>query len=128
MYAHAVANTPSTERSEHGNNDLTKEADLFDVGVDTELNKNAKRGRGGEQSGRGANTKRQKKDTKYGFGGKKRNSKLGDAASSGDLSGFNARKMKSQGGGSGPGGKKKFVKTARLGKSKRQGPGGGGKR
>lgn len=116
-----------TERSEHGNNDLTKEADLFDVGVDTELNKNGKRGRGGEQqNGRGVNTKRQKKDTKYGFGGKKRNSKAGDAASSGDLSGFNARKMKSSG--AGPGGKKKFVKTARLGKSKRQGPGGGGKR
>lgn len=47
--------------------------------------------------------------------------------SSGDLSGFNARKMKSQGGsgGAGPGGKKKFVKTARLGKSKRQGAAGG---
>lgn len=103
----------STERAEHGN-DLTNEADMFDVGVDNELNKNGKRGRGGEQNGRGVNTKRQKKDSKYGFGGKKRNAKSGDAMSSGDLSGFNARKMKSQGG------KKKFVKTARLGKSKRQ--------
>lgn len=102
---------------------------MFDVGVDNELNKNGKRGRGGDPAaGRGVNTKRQKKDTKYGFGGKKRNAKSGDAMSSGDLSGFNARKMKSQGGGAGPGGggKKKFVKTARLGKSKRQG--GGGKR
>lgn len=111
--------TMTTERAEHGN-DLTNEADMFDVGVDNELNKNGKRGRGGEQNGRGANTKRQKKDSKYGFGGKKRNAKSGDAMSSGDLSGFNTRKMKSQGGGAGPGGKKKFVKTARLGKSKRQ--------
>jgi rRNA-processing protein EBP2 len=38
--------------------------------------------------------KRQKKDAKHGFGGKKRFAKSGDAMSSGDLSGFSARKMK----------------------------------
>lgn len=109
-----------TERSENGNELTTNEADLFDVAVDSELNKPGKRSRGGDQGGRGPNSKRAKKDAKYGFGGKKKYSKSGDAVSSGDLSGFNARKMKGQGGGAGgPGGKKKFVKTARLGKNKR---------
>jgi rRNA-processing protein EBP2 len=38
--------------------------------------------------------KRQKRDAKFGFGGKKRFSKSGDAVSSGDLRGFSAKKMK----------------------------------
>jgi rRNA-processing protein EBP2 len=38
--------------------------------------------------------KRQKKDAKYGYGGKKRFAKSGDAMSSGDLRGFSAKKMK----------------------------------
>jgi rRNA-processing protein EBP2 len=38
--------------------------------------------------------KRSKKDEKYGHGGKKRHAKSGDAASSGDLTGFSSRKMK----------------------------------
>lgn len=41
------------------------------------------------------NTKRHKKNEKYGFGGKKKHAKSGDAVSSGDLSGFNTKKMKS---------------------------------
>ncbi|KAK7905698.1 rRNA-processing protein EBP2 [Exophiala xenobiotica] len=45
-------------------------------------------------AGEGPNTKRQKRDHKYGFGGKKRHSKSGDAMSSGDLAGFSASKMK----------------------------------
>lgn len=112
---------PRTERSENGNALSTNEAD-FDVAVDNELNKPGKRGRGaGDQGGRTPNHKRAKKDSKYGFGGKKRHAKSGDAISSGDMSGFSARKMKGQGGGGagGAGGKKKFVKTARLGKAKR---------
>lgn len=52
--------------------------------------------------------KRQKKDDKFGFGGKKRFSKSGDAASSADLRAFSAKKMK---------GVKKG--TQRLGKSRR---------
>lgn len=56
--------------------------------------------------------KRQKKDEKYGFGGKKRNAKSGDAISSGDLSGFNAKGMKA-------GGKGK-VSKARPGKDRRK--------
>lgn len=61
--------------------------------------------RKGESSG--PSTKRQKKDQKFGFGGKKRHAKSGDAASSGDLRNFSVKKMK---GGAGP---------KRPGKSKR---------
>lgn len=52
--------------------------------------------------------KRQKKDDKFGFGGKKRFSKSGDAASSADLRAFSVKNMK---------GVKKA--TQRLGKSRR---------
>jgi rRNA-processing protein EBP2 len=63
--------------------------------------------------GNAANGKRQKKNEKYGFGGKKRHAKSGDAMSSGDLSGFNARKMKE-------GGKGGVSKAQRPGKSRRK--------
>lgn len=110
-----------TERSENSNDLTTNEADLFDVAVDNELNKPGKRSRSDTfQGGRSSNPKRAKKDAKYGFGGKKRHGKSGDAMSSSDLSGFSARKMKGQGGGGGGSGKRGPVKTARLGKSKRQ--------
>ncbi|OAP63080.1 hypothetical protein AYL99_02307 [Fonsecaea erecta] len=66
----------------------------------------------GERSTRdGPNRKRQKRDQKYGFGGKKRHAKSGDALSSGDLRGFSAARMKGKGGGKG--------KPKRPGKSKR---------
>ncbi|KAI0122946.1 eukaryotic rRNA processing protein EBP2-domain-containing protein [Xylariales sp. AK1849] len=90
-----------------------KEADLFDVGVEDELKKHNSQkpfGRGGRDGG--SNSKRQKKDQKYGFGGKKRHAKSGDAVSSADMSGFSARRMKT-------GTKGKPAKTARLGKSRR---------
>ena len=71
---------------------------MFDVGVETELANHASRpGKAGgrlKKDAMGTNTKRQRKNDKYGFGGKKRHSKSGDALSSGDISGFNARKMK----------------------------------
>ncbi|KAH8772799.1 eukaryotic rRNA processing protein EBP2 [Diaporthe sp. PMI_573] len=101
------------KRAENGGDLGTNEADLFDVGVDNELNKPGKRGRS-EQGGRDTNHKRAKKDAKFGFGGKKRYSKSGTAESSGDVSGFSAKGMK------GKGGPKKIAKTARLGKSKRK--------
>lgn len=53
----------------------------------------------------GPNIKRQKKNEKFGFGGKKRHSKSGDAMSTADMRNFSVKKMK--------GGSK------RLGKSKR---------
>lgn len=52
--------------------------------------------------------KRQKKDDKFGFGGKKRFSKSGDAASTADLQAFSVKKMKAVKKG-----------TQRLGKSRR---------
>ncbi|PMD18575.1 Ebp2-domain-containing protein [Hyaloscypha hepaticicola] len=67
----------------------TNEADMFDVAVDDEI-KDAKTSRKDRQ---GPN-KRQKKDEKFGFGGKKRFKKSGDAMSSGDLKGFSSKKMK----------------------------------
>ncbi|KUI57904.1 rRNA-processing protein EBP2 [Cytospora mali] len=105
-----------TERAENGGEVGTTEADLFDVAVDSELNKPGKRSRD-DQGGRAGNNKRAKKDAKFGFGGKKRHGKSGDATSSGDLTGFSAKRMKGQA--SGPA-KPKPYKAARMGKSKRK--------
>lgn len=104
------------ERTESGGGEATKEADLFDVGVDKELGKSNSRsdrsgaGRGNVSAG-GGNHKRQKKNEKYGFGGKKRHAKSGDAMSSSDLSGFNAKGMKAKG---------KVSKPTRPGKDRRK--------
>jgi rRNA-processing protein EBP2 len=93
----------------------TNEADIFDVGVDNELAKGSRRsGAGrGQMGGQDVNHKRQKRNEKYGFGGKKRHAKSGDATSSGDLSGFDAKKMKA-------GARGRVGKAPRPGKSKRK--------
>ncbi|KAI2789836.1 rRNA-processing protein EBP2 [Penicillium oxalicum] len=62
--------------------------DLFDVAIE-ESGKPEKRNREG-----GPNAKRQRRDQKFGFGGKKRFSKSGDAVSTGDMRGFSQKKMK----------------------------------
>ncbi|KAJ0425488.1 eukaryotic rRNA processing protein EBP2-domain-containing protein [Aspergillus carlsbadensis] len=81
--------------------------DLFDVAVEDAVSDNPrKRARGADS---GPNMKRQKKNEKYGFGGKKRFSKSGDAISSGDMRSYPGRKMKAGGGGG----------AKRPGKSKR---------
>ncbi|KPM41638.1 hypothetical protein AK830_g4932 [Neonectria ditissima] len=91
----------------------TKEADIFDVGVEQEIKKpNGRSGAGRGQDASGPNRKRSNKNEKYGFGGKKRHAKSGDAKSSGDLSGFDAKKMKA-------GGRGKVTKT-RPGKARRK--------
>ncbi|KND93864.1 rRNA-processing protein EBP2 [Tolypocladium ophioglossoides CBS 100239] len=108
--------TLKRKRQESGGDIGTKEADLFDVGVDTEIAKHSQRPSKGDRTG-GAhkpNGKRQKKDEKYGFGGKKRHGKSGDAVSSGDLSSFDAKKMKAGGT------KGKGSKAARPGKARRK--------
>ncbi|KAE9373689.1 Ebp2-domain-containing protein [Stipitochalara longipes BDJ] len=87
--------------------ETTNEADMFDVAVDDEI-KDSKVSRKDRQ---GPN-KRAKKDEKFGFGGKKRFKKSGDAMSSGDLRGFSSKKMK----GGAPGGAKQ-----RPGKARRAG-------
>lgn len=77
---------------------------LFDIEIDDASKADSrKRGRG-ESSG--PNMKRQKKNEKFGFGGKKRHAKSGDAMSSADMRNFSVKKMK----GGGP---------KRMGKSKR---------
>ena len=88
----------------------TDDNDLFDVAIDDSKPDTKKRSRSAADSS-GPNKKRQKKDQKFGFGGKKRHAKSGDAVSSGDLRGFSAKKMKA--GGAKKGGSK------RPGKSKR---------
>ncbi|KAK7966002.1 uncharacterized protein PG986_000279 [Apiospora aurea] len=103
--------TLKRKRAENSGDLGTHEADLFDVGIEEELGKPDKK-RGADRSGDRPNNKRMKKDQKYGFGGKKRHSKSGDAMSSGDLSGFSQKAMKQ-------GTKGKPPKTARLGKSRR---------
>ncbi|KAI1624886.1 eukaryotic rRNA processing protein EBP2-domain-containing protein [Exophiala viscosa] len=58
-----------------------------------DIEKGPAKDRSGRERGSGPN-KRQKKDSKYGFGGKKRFSKSGDAMSSGDMREFSASRMK----------------------------------
>ncbi|PGH02280.1 rRNA-processing protein EBP2 [Blastomyces parvus] len=75
----------------------TEESDLFDVTLEDESKSRSRGGANkGGRNGPGAQSKRQKKDAKFGFGGKKRFAKSGDAISSGDLSGFSVGKMKGQ--------------------------------
>ncbi|KAI1076065.1 eukaryotic rRNA processing protein EBP2-domain-containing protein [Whalleya microplaca] len=112
--------TLKRKRQESGTGDLgATEADLFDVGVDSELNKASAGRRRPSSAAPTAGAKRQRKDSKYGFGGKKRHAKSGDAASASDMSAFSARRMKT-------GVKGKVAKTSRLGKSRRSA--GAGKR
>ena len=89
----------------------TKEDDLFDIELE-DAAKDAKRAR---TEGGKPNPKRAKKNAKYGFGGKKRHAKSGDAISSGDMSGFSQKRMKEGKSAGRPGANK----TKRLGKSKR---------
>jgi rRNA-processing protein EBP2 len=68
------------------------EADLFDVALEESTSKPDSSRR--DRRDKAVPNKRQKKDAKFGFGGKKRFAKSGDAISSGDLSGYSAKKMK----------------------------------
>ncbi|PHH84759.1 hypothetical protein CDD83_1435 [Cordyceps sp. RAO-2017] len=111
--------TLKRKRQESGADLGTNEADMFDVGVDSEMAKHTERaGKMIQASGaRMANAKRQKKNDRYGFGGKKRHHKSGDAISSGDLSEFHPRRMKTAGIKS----KGMRGKTPRPGKARRKG-------
>lgn len=84
----------------------TNEEGLFDVALE-DASKEDRTPKFVGRSNQGPPTKRQKRDEKYGFGGKKRFAKSGDALSSGDLRGFSTKKMKAQ------------KKPQRLGKSRR---------
>lgn len=102
----AITNpSPPLERGNEGTTGPANDEDLFDIALE-EPTKDRKHSAGGP------NLKRQKKNEKFGFGGKKRHHKSGDAISSGDLSNFSAKKMKSGG--------KKAGGSKRLGKSRRK--------
>ena len=105
---------------------------MFDVALDDEIMAKAKtprdkkRARGDRESTDQSKAKRSKKDSKYGHGGKKRFSKSGDAASSGDLGDFSQKKNNTtfgskNGGNKAGGGAKKGKGAPRPGKSKRTG-------
>ncbi|EEP80197.1 hypothetical protein UREG_05039 [Uncinocarpus reesii 1704] len=83
----------------------TEDENLFDVALEDASKSDRKR----QNPAGGSNFKRQKKNEKYGFGGKKRFAKSGDAVSSGDLKGFSVNKMKG----------KKSGAAKRPGKSRR---------
>lgn len=74
---------------------------MFDVALeDAAVTEKADRAeRRAKGAGGPRNSKRQKKDEKYGFGGKKRFAKSNDAKSSGDMRGYSVKKMKGKVGG-----------------------------
>lgn len=85
--------------------------DLFDVSID-DANQVGSRKRSRTTEKGGPSLKRQKKNEKYGFGGKKRHAKSGDALSSGDLRNFSVKKMK--GGAKRPGKSKRAAAKGRV--------------
>ena len=90
------------------------EDDMFDVALEdaavTAKKDKASRRAGANGPGARSTSKRQKKDERFGFGGKKRHAKSNDAQSAGDVRGYSVKKMKA---GGAKGGK------SRPGKSKR---------
>lgn len=103
---------------------------MFDIELEEagkeDKNRRDRRRTGGldrDASSRGAPNKRQKKNEKFGFGGRKRFGKSGDAISSGDLRGFSVGRMKGRddaGRGGAKGGERRIKKPQkRLGKSRR---------
>jgi rRNA-processing protein EBP2 len=96
-----------TERKADSSAPTDDANDMFDVAIDEASQPEKKRTRDGPR-----HSKRQKKDDKFGFGGKKRHAKSGDAASSGDLSKFSAKKMK--GGAKRPGKSKRVQAKGRA--------------
>lgn len=110
----------STERKAGGTT-AADEEDMFDVALE-EGGKPERSGRGKGAAGKagqassGKNPKRLKKDAKFGFGGKKRHAKSGDAISSGDMSGFSVARMKGKKGAGGGGAAKRPGKSRRAAK------------
>lgn len=107
-----------TERAS-GDTTLTNDdADMFDVALERASKSEPK----DRNSRAGHNPKRQKKNEKYGFGGKRRYGKSNDAMSSADITGFSSRANKAkQFGNRARTGAKTGVKKKRPGKSVRQG-------
>ncbi|PSN66324.1 Ebp2-domain-containing protein [Corynespora cassiicola Philippines] len=89
----------------------TNEEDLFDVALDHSDKPDRRSGAAADGK---PNPKRQKKNEKYGFGGKKRHAKSNDAQSSADVRGFSFKKMKGKAPGGGGGAAKRPGKNRRA--------------
>ncbi|KAK0251821.1 hypothetical protein B0A54_11481 [Friedmanniomyces endolithicus] len=100
------------------------EDDMFDVALEDaavtdkadRAARRAKGAKGGREGGRrggdeGPNRKRQKKDEKHGFGGKKRFAKSNDARSTAEGDGYSVKKMKGGKGAMRPGKSKRAKRT-----------------
>ncbi|KAF9113808.1 rRNA-processing protein and EBNA1-binding protein ebp2 [Mortierella sp. AM989] len=131
--ADALDKITALKKKRQGNDNSTNADDEFDVALesDDEEMKAYKTGAQGGNKGkkRSASTtpesrgKRQKKDQKFGFGGKKRHGKSNTADSSADVSGFNVKRNKSTSFKAGHKATKAGAKK-RPGKSRRQNGGG----
>ena len=84
----------------------TNEEDLFDIELDSAAKTSDRRDPSGKP-----NSKRQKKDAKFGFGGKKRYAKSNDARSTSDARDFSVKKMKGKTGASKRPGKSRRAKA-----------------
>ncbi|KAK8151843.1 eukaryotic rRNA processing protein EBP2-domain-containing protein [Phyllosticta citrichinensis] len=90
-----VADSVETER-QGADLENENENDMFDVALE-DAAETEKKDKAARRANGVANTKRAKKDAKFGFGGKKRFAKSNDAQSSTDMRGFSVKKMKGQG-------------------------------
>lgn len=98
--------TANTFTERQGADMNANEDDMFDVALEdaAETEKTEKADRAARRGANsGPNRKRQKKDSKFGFGGKKRFGKSNDAKSSGDVSGYSVNRMKGKSGKMRPG-------------------------
>lgn len=91
---------------------------MFDIALDEQTKDVPRRGKGQRTSDDKSRAKRQKRDAKFGFGGKKRHAKSNDAISSGQLGDFSSSRNKASFSAS-RGGKHKTA--SRPGKSRRAG-------
>ncbi|KAF8469212.1 eukaryotic rRNA processing protein EBP2-domain-containing protein [Kalaharituber pfeilii] len=94
-----------------GEDPLTTTEDPFDISLEEPAPSASKKRRTDTKS-KAPNTKRQKKDAKFGYGGKKRHAKSNDAMSSADITGFSVKANKAKGF-SGGGKKKRPGKSVR---------------
>lgn len=85
----------TTERKTDSSGPTEDTNDLFDVAIDNADQDGSRKRARTDPNKPGA--KRQKRNEKFGFGGKKRHAKSGDAASTGDLRNFSHKKMKAGG-------------------------------
>ncbi|KAF8941488.1 putative rRNA-processing protein ebp2 [Dissophora ornata] len=102
--ADALDKISALKKKRQGNDNSTNADDDFDVALasdDEEMKAYKTAGQNGKGNKRSASStpesrgKRQKKDQKFGFGGKKRHAKSNTAESSADVSGFNTKRNKS---------------------------------